>query len=125
MTFVARNLENIRCDCMQASCAYCGRKFDNMSEKKINLGEIINKELSNRALDILNGNYRSMHEGTVSAMKEAIKQALELAAENVKLLEDGKSIGDEFLMEAYNTYYTDVLYTIDKQSILNVINLIE
>ena len=117
MTFVARNLENIRCDCMQPNCDYCGRKFNDMNEKKINLEEIINKELSNRALDILNGNYRSMHEGTVSAMKEAIKQALELAAENAKT--DCKYEGDEWGMN-YNW-----VHKVNKQSILNVINLIE
>ena len=59
------------------------------------------------------------------AMKEACKQAIELAAENATLLEDGIDIGEEYLMEKYNTFYRDVLFNVNKQSILKTINQIQ
>lgn len=59
------------------------------------------------------------------AMKEACQQAIKLAAENATLLEDGIDIGEEYLMEKYNTFYRDVLFNVNKQSILKTINQIQ
>ena len=59
------------------------------------------------------------------AMKEACSQAIKLAAENATLLEDGIDIGEEYLMEKDNTFYRDVLFNVNKQSILKTINQIQ
>lgn len=67
-----------------------------MSERKINLEEIL-KEHSNICFDD--------YEDVISAMKDACRQALELAAENIEIL-------GEYEMEL-------------QQSILNTINQIE
>lgn len=71
-------------------------------EKKINLEEIFS-----------NNTGRNINQEEYSAMKEACRQALELASENAV---------------AYCDYDRDMLTgdaTIDKQSILNTINQIE
>lgn len=75
--------------------------------KQINLGEILKNELSENMQNILDCNFQ-LKIVTLDAMKEAVKQALELAAENAKIKEIGNTPFEEFI--------------IDKQSILNTIN---
>ena len=50
-----------------------------MSERTINLEEILNKELN-----ILSISVEQIEKSALKAMKEACKQVLELAAENAK-----------------------------------------
>ena len=83
-----------------------------MSEKKINLEEILNNQIDK------DFNFRLFYgEATtnriLSAMKEACKQVLELAAENA----DTKEFFDH-----YNQWIGDF---VDKDSILNTINQVE
>ena len=74
-----------------------------MSERKINLEEILNKELN-----ILSISVEQIEKSALKAMKEACKQVLELAAENATydFTENGRGI------------------YIDKQSIIDTINLV-
>lgn len=93
-----------------------------MSERKINLEAIISKYYNlNKDED---GNAVFFEWEVIKAMKEAVKQALELAAENADLTycsyeyeipEGAISTGDN----EYGYCY------IDKQSIVNTINQIE
>ena len=102
-----------------------------MSERKINLEEILNKELN-----ILSIRVEQIEKLALKAMKEACRQVLELAAENAKTSHDYYDKWDE--NEAYNKhkdfgfercdgdgipYGVDVI-TINKQSIIDTINLV-
>mgnify|MGYP003610371310 CR=1 FL=1 len=102
-----------------------------MSERKINLEEILNKELN-----ILSIRVEQIEKLALKAMKEACKQVLELAAENAKTSHNYYDKWDE--NEAYNKhkdfgfercdgdgipYGVDVI-TINKQSIIDTINLV-
>lgn len=93
--------------------------------KEINLSEILNKHLS--ACYIVHNIKISDKYQThlIAAMREVAEKTLELASENVTLLEDDVDIGNEYLMEKYNTFYKDALFTISKPSILNTINQIK
>ena len=92
--------------------------------KKINLEEIILKEFGQLSIDVMKGAYsrnedpRSLLKRWQEVMKEACRQALDLAAENAECeeVEVAESIhgGDGYT-------YTRV----DKDSILNTINQIE
>ena len=94
-----------------------------MSERKINLEEIL-KENLNLYIQYWLSKAEYRKEFIINAMKEAIKQALELAAENADLTycsyeweipEGAISTGDNEYGHCY----------IDKQSIVNTINQIE
>lgn len=92
--------------------------------KEINLSEILNKHLSTCYIvhNIKISDKYQTH--LIAAMREVAEKTLELASENVTLLEDDIDIGKEYLMEKYNTFYKDALFTISKPSILNTINQI-
>ena len=84
--------------------------------KKINLEEILRKHSS--ILD----EYPMPFPGVFGAMREAIKQALELAAENAKVTPCNCFIDEDRTFIALK----DGRYVIvDKQSILDTINQIE
>ena len=100
--------------------------------QKINLEEILNKELN-----ILSIRVEQIEKLALKAMKEACRQVLELAAENAKTSHDYYDKWDE--NEAYNKhkdfgfercdgdgipYGVDVI-TINKQSIIDTINQVE
>ena len=84
-----------------------------MSERKINLEEILNKELN-----ILSISVEQIEKLALKAMKEACKQVLELAAENAKA-----EIHTEWEGNTGSEYYTDYA-VVNKQSILDTINLV-
>ena len=84
-----------------------------MSERKINLEEILNKELN-----ILSISVEQIEKSALKAMKEACKQVLELAAENAKA-----EIHTEWEGNTGSEYYTDYA-VVNKQSILDTINLV-
>ena len=99
--------------------------------QKINLEEILNKELN-----ILSIRVEQIEKLALKAMKEACRQVLELAAENAKTSHNYYDKWDE--NEAYNKhkdfgfercdgdgipYGVDVI-TINKQSIIDTINLV-
>ena len=99
--------------------------------KQVNLEEILKKELN-----ILSISVEQIEKSALKAMKEACKQVLELAAENAKTSHDYYDKWDE--NEAYNKhkdfgfercdgdgipYGVDVI-TINKQSIIDTINLV-
>ena len=95
-------------------------------EKKINLEEILEKEITKLYAGFKNSQDFCNRDRIIakSAMKEACKQILELAAENAKLTsyyKNGKIIDDLSTVnfDDYGGTY------IDKQSIRDVINLIE
>lgn len=93
--------ENIKCDCLQSNCPYCGQKIVNM--EKINLEEIWLNNVNK---------FENISESTIwtigkHSMKEAIKQALELDAENVEIDYQGGIAG------------------VNKQSIFDIIKLIK
>lgn len=96
-----------------------------MPERKINLYGILEKD---EALfqDVIDGelSYTIAKSIIYEWMKEACRQTLELATDNATLLEDGEDIGKEYLIQAYDTFYCDVLFTVNKQSILDTINQI-
>lgn len=99
-------------------------------EKKINLEEILFnskfKDLNEREKQsIKNGLVTFNFDEIIWAIKESCRRVLELAAENATLLEGEEDIGKTYLMEQYNTFYEDVLFTVNKESILNTINQIE
>ena len=54
------------------------------------------------------------------AQLDAIQATVEMCAEEATLLEDGVDIGKEYFMEKYNTFYSDTVFSINNQSILNV-----
>jgi len=83
-----------------------------MSERKINLEEILLREFAKSEYGYPLLDY-DVHLNIISAIKEACKQTLELAAENA----EWDDLGDGDLHGAN--------IEVDKQSILNVINLIE
>lgn len=85
-----------------------------MSERKINLEEILNKELN-----ILSIRVEQIEKSALKAMKEACKQVLELAADNAKA-----EIHTEWEGNTGSEYYTDYA-VIDKRSILDTINQVE
>lgn len=86
--------------------------------KKINLEEILNKHhhlyMPYNVRDT-EGKFRSVidKDGAVEAMKEACKQALELAAENAKTVT---------WYDAADNEYSEI---VDRSSIRNIINQIE
>lgn len=79
-----------------------------MSERKINLEEILKSFLIVEAMKLNNPDYT--FNMVLSAMKEACRQTLELAAENAK---------------AFDTIHSWNTPSIDAQSILNTIKQIE
>ena len=81
-----------------------------MSEKKINLEEILNKELN-----ILSISVEQIEKSALKAMKEACKQVLELAAENANLIEYNTN----------KTAFTAHNMGVNKQSIIDTINQVE
>ena len=85
-----------------------------MSEKKINLEEILKKELN-----ILSISVEQIEKSALKAMKEACKQVLELAAENAKA-----EIHTEWEGNTGSEYYTDYA-VVNKQSIIDTINQVE
>ena len=103
-----------------------------MSKRKINLEEIIKpyrKYLVEGIDGYKNISGNGMFVGDVlAAMKEACKQALELAAENAELEERDyrknstkiSNYGEEVCSE-----YEGIYYGVDKQSILSTINQVE
>ena len=78
-----------------------------MSERKINLEEILNKELN-----ILSIRVEQIEKSALKAMKEACKQVLELAAEKIK-------------SDALEEYGSEVPDCWSEQSILDTINQVE
>ena len=84
-----------------------------MSERKINLEDLLINHCNNNMLHWINeAEYRKSF--LLDAMKDAIKQALELAAENATIIEHQA------------TEYDDRVYKeVSKESILNTINQIE
>ena len=88
-----------------------------MSERKVNLEEILDSQKMAISKMYLQGAVRmgkpvgNDYQKILNAMKEAIRQSLELAAENVDHLWDERTDTE--------------LFDIDKQSILNTINQIE
>ena len=79
--------------------------------KEISLEEILLKHTFNSTVDTLK-------EDSLSAMKEACKQVLELAAENAELENVVKVIGSQ-------NKYNAVVPIIKKQSILDTINQVK
>ena len=51
---------------------------------------------------------------------DTIQATVEMCAEEATLLEDGVDIGKEYFMEKYNTFYSDSVFSVNTQSILNV-----
>lgn len=82
-------------------------KEQTMSERKINLEEILNDCV------YIDDEIKPM---VKNAMKEACRQIIELAAENAKIINGFKSVKD---------YYGPEVKIIDKQSILDTIEQIE
>ena len=83
--------------------------------KQINLEEILNNQFEpDYDFKLHYGNTTTIN--ILEAMKEAIKQALELAAENAKVKENFTVDDKAFVLNEY---------VINKQSILNTINEIE
>ena len=82
-----------------------------MPEQKINLEKILNNNtfIETTSIEMYDKEFFNKID-VIRAMKEACKQALELAAENAEL--DSETL---------DAFYAQI----DKQSILNVINLIE
>ena len=78
-----------------------------MSERKINLEEILNKELN-----ILSIRVEQIEKSALKAMKEACRQVLELAAEKIK-------------SDALEEYGSEVPDCWSEQSILDTINQVE
>ena len=88
-----------------------------MSERKINLEDLLINHCNNNMLHWINeAEYRKSF--LLDAMKDAIKQALELAAENADYGVYQNDDGQEPWIHESNIF-------IDKQSILDTINQIE
>ena len=73
--------------------------------------------------------FQNSHNVSMQMIKEicieAIKQALELAAENATLLLEGKdTLSSKYVVESGN-YYNEIDIDINQQSILDTINQIE
>lgn len=84
-----------------------------MSERKINLEEILCEAFHNNGIPKPTHTLAEITQKAVKdAMKDAIKQALELAAENIK-------------SDAMETYCTDIPDCWNIDSITNTINQIE
>lgn len=86
-----------------------------MSGTKINL-EVILKQYSNICFDD--------YEGVMIAMKEACRQTLELVSVNIGFIETNS---DKLNSEEYQPFITaddDTVWTINKQSILDLIDQI-
>lgn len=80
-------------------------------ERKINLEEILKEYLTVNTMRVNKPDYTFMM--VLSAMKETVRQALDLAVENAKL-------------KVYTEYtFDEPKYYVDKDSIINTINQIE
>mgnify|MGYP007069503528 CR=1 FL=1 len=95
-----------------------------MDGKRINLEDILSKELCQYST-IDKFDQRMV----LKAMKEAIKQALELAAENVNMIgitqhNNGAPDQTSDFVYVYDSNGPDYGYSVNKQSILDVINLV-
>ena len=86
----------------------------------VNLEEILKEYLTVNTMRANNPDYTFMM--VLSAMKEAVRRVLELAAENAQLLEDGEEIGKAYTIHEYDTYYTTINLKVSEESILNTIN---
>jgi len=89
-----------------------------MSERKINLEEILNEEYNLNKDEDGNGIYYKWE--IIKAMKEACRQTLELAAENAKVSIDRINYG--CILTEFNK---SSVCEINKQSIIDTINQIE
>ena len=95
-----------------------------MSSDKINLEEILKKEL----IPIVFGSSPELtFNATIKAMKEACKQILELAAKNADMDEDfgGGEIYNITEYKVYNDNDRSRLISVNKQSILDTIKQVE
>ena len=98
-----------------------------MQKIKINLEEIIDNQ-SIRNLKITDYIVKDglAYKMIKNAIEEGIKQVLELAAENAKLLYDGKFLNsNRCVIEKDDTFYSDVEIGISKQSILDTIKQVD
>ena len=100
-----------------------------MSSDKINLEEILKKELIPTVFD---GSSELTFNATINAMKEACRQTLELAAENAKV--ESKNYFEaskEELINGIDVYFNEIddrptnIHIVDKQSILDTIKQVE
>ena len=95
-----------------------------MSERKINLEDLLINHCNNNMLHWINeAEYRKSF--LLDAMKDAIKQALELAVENIGFIE---TTTEELNSKDYMPFITaddNTIWTFDKQSILDTINQIK
>jgi len=70
-----------------------------------------------------------IHDGLKELMidfaKLHVKAALVSASNCATILEDGKDIGQNYILEAYNTTHVDIVFSISSDSILNAYNLDE
>ena len=96
-----------------------------MSERKINLEDLFINHCNNNMLHWINeAEYRKSF--LLDAMKDAIKQALELAAENAVVdIIDHEEVDIDELPTKNGVYVILPIYGVDKQSILDTINQIE
>jgi hypothetical protein len=63
---------------------------------------------------------------TLKAMRDAVEQALKIAAEDATLLDDGSDIGvSEYYICKDDTYHLDSTISVNKQSILDIIKQIK
>jgi len=100
-------------------------------DKKINLEEIrsdvftdLNSPLKEKDFDILY-EYKDV---IILAMKEACRQTLELAAENADLNEDfggGDIYNEDEIKVLDNCGYVNKIITVNKQSILDIIKVVD
>jgi len=91
-----------------------------MSERKINLQNILSEKLGDEKL--------SINEVVIKAMKEVCKQLLELAAENAYIERYETGFGGSHYNECKSKTFEvgqEEFVSIDKQSILDTINQVE
>lgn len=86
-----------------------------MSERKVNLEKILNKQLIFYPSHVKNE--------VLIAMKEACRQVLELASENATAKQD--KIRTYPYEDFLGMYHDEKVIIVDKQSIINTINQVE
>jgi len=92
-------------------------------EKQINLDEILKSYLTLEAMRENNSDYT--YNMVLSAMKEACRQTLELAVENVGFVE---TTSETLNSEEYKPFITaddNTMWTINKESILDTIKQVK
>jgi hypothetical protein len=74
----------------------------------------------------LDSTIETLKKDTLKAMRDAVEQALKIASENATLLDDDGDVGgSNYFIYKDDTYHSDTIISVNKQSILDTIKQVK